>query len=105
MVRLPYQKINHFPGMNEICRKNFLARNVTKFAKMFPKEFHFFPKTYILPNEWSDFKLAHRSNKKTCYIVKPDHGCQGKGIYLVKNPKQLEKLQNKETVSDDVIVQ
>lgn len=25
-----YQHINHFPGMGEICRKDFLARNMAK---------------------------------------------------------------------------
>jgi len=27
----PYQRINHFPGMGEICRKDSLARNMTKY--------------------------------------------------------------------------
>ena len=26
----PYQRINHFPGMGEICRKDCLARNMLK---------------------------------------------------------------------------
>jgi len=26
----PYQHINHFPGMGEICRKDCLARNMAK---------------------------------------------------------------------------
>lgn len=25
-----YQKVNHFPGMYVVCRKNFLARNLMK---------------------------------------------------------------------------
>lgn len=29
----PYQKINHFPGMYQIARKNYLARNLNKMAK------------------------------------------------------------------------
>lgn len=31
-----YQKINHFPGMFTLSRKNYLARNLTKMEKMFP---------------------------------------------------------------------
>ena len=27
----PYQRINHFPGMGEICRKDSLARNMAKY--------------------------------------------------------------------------
>ena len=28
-----YQKINHFPGMYQIARKNYLARNLNKMQK------------------------------------------------------------------------
>lgn len=27
-----YQRINHFPGMGELCRKDYLARNFSKFV-------------------------------------------------------------------------
>eukprot|EP00976_Prorocentrum_cordatum_P068046 1178973-Prorocentrum_minimum.AAC.4 len=39
----PFQCINHFPGMMEICRKATLARNLKKMRQMFPKDFTFFP--------------------------------------------------------------
>lgn len=48
---LPSQKINHFPGMSEICRKDLLARNMSRMLKMFPKDFLFFPRTWCLPAE------------------------------------------------------
>ena len=32
---------------------------------------------------------THKKNKY--YIVKPENGCQGKGIYLTNNPAKLEK--------------
>lgn len=48
-----YQKINHFPGMSEICRKDLLARNMGRMLKMFPKDFHFFPRTWCLPADLS----------------------------------------------------
>ena len=32
-----YQKINHFPGMFTLSRKNYLARNLIKMEKMFPE--------------------------------------------------------------------
>lgn len=49
--RLPLQKINHFPGMSEICRKDLLARNMSRMLKLFPKDFYFFPRTWCLPAE------------------------------------------------------
>lgn len=32
----PYQRINHFPGMYALARKNHLARNLIKMKKLFP---------------------------------------------------------------------
>jgi hypothetical protein len=46
-----WQKINHYPGMSEICRKDFLTRNMNRMAKMFPKEYNFYPKAWCLPAE------------------------------------------------------
>jgi tubulin polyglutamylase TTLL6/13 len=46
-----WQKINHFPGMSEICRKDFLTRNMNRMAKLFPKEYSFYPKAWCLPAE------------------------------------------------------
>lgn len=70
-----FQKINHFPGMrvfyppypmrvyfpgnaifrhlrhysttgmHEICRKDYLARNLGRLGRLFPKDYNFFPKT------------------------------------------------------------
>lgn len=33
----PYQKVNHFPGMFQLSRKNHLARNLVKMQKEFEK--------------------------------------------------------------------
>jgi hypothetical protein len=45
----PYQKVNQFPGMYVITRKNYLARNLMKMQKAFPDEYRFFPRTWIMP--------------------------------------------------------
>ena len=47
----PYQKANHFPAMFQITRKTFLAKNLKRLQKMFPLEYNFFPKTWVLPSE------------------------------------------------------
>ncbi|EGF78801.1 hypothetical protein BATDEDRAFT_26123 [Batrachochytrium dendrobatidis JAM81] len=89
------QRINHFPGMHEICRKDHLARNFTRLSRIFPKDYNFFPKTWILPNDWGEFNLFHKSKSRSGpYIAKPDHGCQGKGIFLFKTPDQLYESQS-----------
>ncbi|XP_029658054.1 tubulin polyglutamylase ttll6-like isoform X2 [Octopus sinensis] len=85
-----YQKINHFPGMNEICRKDLLARNMTRMRKMFPKDYDIFPKTWCLPADYGDFQAFVRQKKNKTYILKPESGCQGKGIWVTKSIKDIK---------------
>ncbi|KAJ8304722.1 hypothetical protein KUTeg_018305 [Tegillarca granosa] len=85
-----YQKINHFPGMSEICRKDLLARNMNRMLKLFPKEYNVFPKTWCLPADYGDYQAYTRSKKNKTYILKPESGCQGKGIWVTKNPKEVK---------------
>ena len=73
------QKINHFAGMLELCRKKTLARNISAMAAQFPGQFEFCPKTYVLPEDlpllWKDFKSPKKGKAKTL-ILKPDSGSQ-----------------------------
>ena len=84
----PWQVINHFPGMPNIARKQKMGANLNKMQKKYPKEYSFFPRTWILPSEMADFRTQFDSNgialNNKIFIVKPDAGCQGKGIFLTK---------------------
>nr|CAD7258501.1 unnamed protein product [Timema shepardi] len=85
-----FQKINHFPGMSEICRKDLLARNLNRMLKIFPKDYNFFPKTWCLPADFGDLLAYARNRKNRTYICKPDTGSQGRGIFLTKNVKDIK---------------
>ena len=103
----PLQKINHFTGMLEICRKKALARNLRRIAAKLPASFDFAPQTFVLPEELEAFADAVKSNRAraarkgkdgkkkaarraTTFILKPDAGCQGKGITLVQTEAQAQ---------------
>ncbi|CAG9464782.1 unnamed protein product [Pedinophyceae sp. YPF-701] len=86
------QKINHFHGMLEICRKNRMARNIRRMQRVLPDDFAYVPKTYILPEDSNELADAIRSRRKRTFIVKPDAGCQGKGIRLVQTQEQLARV-------------
>lgn len=88
-----YQKINHFPGMLEICRKDLLARNLNRMQRLFPKDYNFFPKTWCLPADLGDALAYNRSRKNKTYIIKPDAGSQGKGIVLTKCLKDVNPTE------------
>jgi tubulin polyglutamylase TTLL6/13 len=48
----PTQHVNHFPRMSEICRKDLLGRNLNRMRRAFPKDYDFFPRTWVLPAEY-----------------------------------------------------
>jgi tubulin polyglutamylase TTLL6/13 len=98
VIRKTFQRINHFPGMHEICRKDQLARRVQRVVRMFPKDYTFFPQSWIMPQDWMEFQRQHKTKKSPCYISKPDHGCQGKGIFLFKDPQEIADRKKEEMV-------
>ena len=93
--------MNQYPGIHCISRKNLLARNLVKIKKVYPEKFKFFPRTWILPMEASEFrnnfidKYGRTVQKRKTYIVKPDNMAQGKGIWLSRNfDKIIEQTTN-----------
>jgi len=90
----PYQKVNHFPGLECLSRKNLLGKNLMRMKKVFPKEYNFFPPTWILPLEWSDFRKQFNENKAKTFIVKPEALSQGKGIFLTRNPADIDPAEH-----------
>lgn len=78
---LPYQKVNMYPGIKCITNKNNLARNLMGMFKVFPQQYDFFPKTWLLPSQYTDLRnhFAHNQNNskknKITFIVKPDNLC------------------------------
>ncbi|KAF6199972.1 hypothetical protein GE061_006270 [Apolygus lucorum] len=89
-----YQRINHFPGMLEICRKDTLARNLHYMLKQFPKDYNFFPRTWCLPEDYVDMLEFSKSNPGKTYILKPCRGSEGRGISITKNPKHFRTKYN-----------
>lgn len=93
-----FQRINHFPGMYLISRKNYLAFNLGKLRKLFPNDYNFFPKTWVVPCDFGELKFFMNSKKNPYVIVKPEASCQGRGIYLTKrvediNPEERHVVQ------------
>ncbi|XP_044288360.1 tubulin polyglutamylase TTLL7 isoform X4 [Varanus komodoensis] len=93
-----YQRINHFPGMGEICRKDFLARNMTKMIKSQPQEYSFIPRTWVFPAEYTQFqnyvKELKRKRRQKTFIVKPANGAMGHGISLTRNAEKLHSQEH-----------
>ncbi|XP_023021607.1 tubulin polyglutamylase ttll6 [Leptinotarsa decemlineata] len=84
-----FQKINHFPGMLEICRKDLLARNLNRMLRMFPRDYNFFPKTWCFPADLGEALTYSRLRKNKTFILKPEAGSQGRGIVITKTLKEI----------------
>mmetsp|Transcript_4055 Transcript_4055/g.11845 ORF Transcript_4055/g.11845 Transcript_4055/m.11845 type:complete len:743 (-) Transcript_4055:766-2994(-) len=91
-----YQKINHFPGMHRICNKGHLAIAIRRMKRFFPLEYNFSPRSWVLPHELNDLRdyisrqRQKRGSRMPTFIVKPDRGCQGKGIHLTKSAEDID---------------
>ena len=89
-----HQKYNHFPGTYQLAKKTNLGRNLMKMNKLHPEEYNFFPKTFVLPNDYQDFIKHSKSHDGQTYIVKPDMLSQGKGIFLTKDRDEINPRGN-----------
>jgi tubulin polyglutamylase TTLL6/13 len=90
----PWQRCNHLPGIYNLAKKNMLGKHLTKMQKDFPSEYNFFPRTWILPQDIKEFTADGAfgtPEKPKTFIVKPDGGCQGKGIFMCQRVEQLLK--------------
>lgn len=87
-----FQKINHFPNMACLSRKNQLARNLGRMRRMFGREYEFFPQTWLLPTDWNWLKMDKGGDKT--YIVKPEGMSQGKGIYMAKEIEEISSFEH-----------
>ncbi|NXO50119.1 TTL11 polyglutamylase, partial [Aramus guarauna] len=105
-------QVNKFPGMTEMVRKITLSRAVRTMQDLFPLEYNFYPRSWILPEEFSLFVDEVRMMKdgdpswKPTFIVKPDGGCQGDGIYLIKDPSDIRltgSIQSRPAVVQEYI--
>ncbi|XP_067339729.1 tubulin polyglutamylase TTLL11 isoform X2 [Channa argus] len=105
-------QVNKFPGMIEMLRKINLSRAMRTMQELFPEEYDFYPRSWILPEEYQQFFTQIRMVKKndatvnSTFIVKPDGGSQGDGIYLIRDPGDLKPMagsQAKQAVVQEYI--
>ncbi|XP_054707091.1 tubulin polyglutamylase ttll6-like [Uloborus diversus] len=92
----PFQRINHFPGMSEICKKDLLAKNMRRMKSLLPEHYNFFPLTYCLPDEFLKLTqyMQRQKHLSDVFIIKPHSSCQGYGIDLVKGGHKIHKYKN-----------
>ena len=83
LIRMkPYQKVNHFPGMQTLAHKDLLAGLMRDMKSKLPLHYDFCPSTWLLPQDYAD--LLREFDGKATFIVKPGAQSQGRGIFLAQ---------------------
>ena len=101
----PFQRINHFPGMMEICRKASLSRHLKRMQQACPEgTYDFAPTTWEYPHELESFRRHCRGNPGGTYIVKPTAGAMGRGIYLIRKPEDIDHKHERDVVIQKYLV-
>lgn len=96
---LPHQRISRFPGMDFICYKSTTFKSLNYMRSIFPRTYSFYPTTYLLPYQFSDFqkehlKIAASTGHPITWIFKPRSGCCGNGIKLIQNSFEVSEPSN-----------
>jgi tubulin polyglutamylase TTLL6/13 len=84
-----FQRVNHFPGMYAVARKDHLAKNLKAMKNMFPGQFNFFPQTWVLPRDFNDLKNQFTGKRAKTFICKPEASSQGRGIFLTRSLEEI----------------
>lgn len=90
-----HQRMNHFPGMYHLSRKNMLGRHLTRMKNVFKEEYDFFPTSYCLPHDYKTFIEDNRGHQgQIVYISKPTDQAQGRGIFLTRKEEDIKPTDN-----------
>lgn len=109
----PWVKVNHFPGMNELVgRKAGLAQHLRRMQKLLPLEYDFFPPTWVLPYDIAAFKASFAKDgmSRNPFIVKPDRGSRGRGIFIshdyerIRTATQDEVMVAQKYIADPLLI-
>lgn len=87
----PHVRLSHLPGASEAFTKVQLGLWIEWARKLSaPERYAFAPETFVLPEELEQLQTSMSASKRTTFIVKPDEGSQGDGIFLIQDPRQVE---------------
>ncbi|CCW67463.1 unnamed protein product [Phytomonas sp. Hart1] len=125
----PHQRLNHFVGMNCIARKTTLFKRLMcildlcvvtnppergeHFMSLLDTMKWFYPPSFVAGMGLSalaararrgvNFREADSPN--VFYIIKPNKGCQGKGILITQHPSEVLSEQGRASMDEEFLVQ
>ena len=80
--------------MTNIARKTRLAQNLEFMKRRFPRHYSFFPCTFVLPKDTVCLRplFSSEGRSRWTFIVKPDGGSRGRGIFLTRRWEDIEQI-------------
>ena len=87
-------KINQFPGLFSIGRKDSLWLGYRKMMELWPHHFNFHAKTFVLPEDRAELEKAMEKGNKA-FIMKPPNWYCGIGIKLINMIAKSEAKMTK----------
>ena len=69
--------------MKDLAHKKTTGSFLNKFHEYFPEVFDFFPRTFLFPEEFEEFKAIFSKTEEKLFIAKPSAGGHG-GIIKFK---------------------
>ena len=78
-----YQKVNHFPGIWQLGRKDCMWKNIYNQKRKFGTVYEFCPLTFILPEDLNRLHSDREKNPGALWILKPAASSCGKGIKII----------------------
>ena len=113
---LVWQRVNHFPGIKELTRKDLLKRHMSRCRQSYgvgrnATGFDLMPQTFSLPKEYVAFVDAFNRARDgqddpgegggdgvNFWIMKPVNLSRGRGIYLVNDAHSLGGAEHRPAV-------
>jgi len=81
----PNQKTNHFPGSQNLGRKDMLWRNISRMHRRFGRTYNITPQGYILPKGNLAWEQSRQRQPDALWIWKPCSASCGRGIKVLSN--------------------
>ncbi len=100
--------------MSSILKKGPLTRALNVMRQIHSDKYNFYPRTWFMPEELREFRSDCRymherqhklSQAATTFILKPNDGSQGEGIFLIRDSEEYLQLIPKRQRNRPYIVQ
>jgi hypothetical protein len=98
------QVVARIPGMHQFSQKCSFTRLMNLGQELFPGRFSFYPTSWILPQDMARMQIELEGSSAS-FIVKPDDGAQGDGIFIAPSYKDLLSRLRTVTPNSEVVVQ